>query len=141
MLRFLSGIVVACVVLLSGCGGSDADNTVPRRAPRGRVVEPQVIEQAQPDLTDEEAEVLWATPGVVRVIVRVAVSRDGVASNARVVSAEPKDLPVAQAFAQAVVRSLPKWKFRPAMRDGQPVDAEMNLTMEAEGGSETPPAP
>jgi len=142
MVRLLSICVLLAAALLAACGGSDAElPPAAKQRPRSRIVEPQVIEQAQPDLTEDEAEALWATPGTVRAVVRVAINREGVASGARVVSAEPKDLPIAHAFAEAVVRSIPHWRFRPATRDGQPVDAEMNLTMEAEPDEEPPPKP
>lgn len=134
----ISGLVLAILAVVAGCGGgSDRERGgPPNNAPRARVVPPQVLFQAQPDLSQADAEVLWATPGKVHTVVAVYVRRDGTASNARVVAAEPKDLPVSRAFAEAVIRSLPNWKFQPATRDGVPVDAEMTIEMEAEGGAE-----
>jgi len=134
------GLMLAGLFVLCGCGGGDdtAASGPPKNAPRARILPPQVLFQAQPDLSDADAEALWATAGRVRAELLVNVGRDGVASNARVVAAEPKGQPVAQAFAEAVMRSIPRWKFQPATRDGVPVDAEMTLTMEAEGGASDP---
>jgi hypothetical protein len=127
---------VAC----AACGGRAEPPPVPSPETRDRVTPPQVLLQAQPALSDADAEALWAYPGTVRVVLRVSVRRDGTASGSKIVSAEPAEAPEARAFAEAVLRSLPEWRFRPATRRGQPVDAEMDLTMEAEGGIEEPAA-
>jgi len=133
-------VALFLAALASAC--SDAPDAGGRRggppARGGRVLPAQVLFQAQPDLTDAEAEALWATPGTVRAVLLVQVGADGTAANPRVKSVEPKGLPVADAFAQAVIRSLPEWRFRPATRDGQAVAAELEVVMEAEGGGQDP---
>lgn len=64
-----------------------------------------------------------AMEGYVKVI--FLVNRKGTVSDLTILEAEPKDV-----FEQSVKKTLPKWRFKPAQKDGRPVDAWIKTTIE-----------
>ncbi len=135
--RLLATAVCLTVVATGSCGPSSdvepAHTGASRPEQDARIIPVQVLERKDPEIPAAVAEGLLSPDRTIRVVVRVAVRRDGAPTAARIVSAEPRELPVARAFAEQVAKSLPGWRFAPAVRDGKPMDAEVEVTVAASG--------
>jgi len=140
MMRHLSlAAAVLFAVASFSCGSRTEEGSPPPApsAPRaGAITEPRVLEQVDPDFSEATSRFLANPNAKLTVVFHIAVRQDGTMRTVEVVRAEPADLPVAKTFAEEVAASMPKWRFRPAMLDGKPVDAEFDFTLEAQGGLE-----
>jgi hypothetical protein len=145
--RSLLGALVLVLILgVPACGtGPDPAPGAPdgrsAREDGGAVTPPQLAQDFAPELSAATEDLLASYEGTVRAVIRIAVRQDGTAAEARVLSAEPADLPAARGFAEDVARALRTSRYRPASRGGRPVDAEFDFAIEATGGggAEEPP--
>ncbi len=123
------------------CGPASQGEGVPPPGHRPALMQPEVLQQVDPDFTEATAKFLDTSNVKLRVVFHIAVRRDGTASAVKVVSAEPAELPAARTFAEEVAASIPKWRFRPATVNGAPVDAEFNFLLETQGAGGEGQAP
>lgn len=131
-LSFLIGLVAA---LSCHCGGQESGPS--QMSAEARILPPEVLERIEPQLSTEVSEALWDEHRDVKAFLRIAVRRDGSIADVKVLSTEPVDLPVARAFAEEVSSSVRLWRCKPATRNGVPIDAELDVTVEA--AAETAP--
>ncbi len=140
MMRQRSLATAVLFALASFSCGSRPEEEPPRFAPSAprpqALTEPRVLEQVDPEFSEATSRFLADPSAKLTVVFHIAVRQDGTMRSVQVVRAEPADLPVARTFAEEVALSMPKWRFRPAMLDGKPVDAEFDFTLEAQGGLE-----
>ena len=90
--------------------------SAPAAAPR---VVPKAIHKVSPDYP--ESERASRVEGVV--VLALRVDKSGQVSNARVVRS------LGKAFDEAAVEAVRQWRFEPLLRDGQPVESEINITI------------
>jgi TonB family protein len=80
---------------------------------------PQIVHKVTPDAHDESGRLHrgWACA-------EITVSADGGVKDVRIVARS--DYAVAQAFQ----RALPRWRYKPATRDGVPIEFRMNVAVD-----------
>ena len=142
VLKRAAALATLLLYLLAPACGSGAESPAAAGARSRRsasLIQPQVLQQATPDFADATQEFL-AQPGVrVTVVFRISVASNGTMRSVKILKVVPDDVPVARAFADEVAASIPSWRFRPAILNGKPVDAEFDFTMEV--GEDGPAAP
>ena len=88
-------------------------------APAAPPAAPKVIHRVSPDYP--ESERASGVEGVV--VLALLVDKSGQVSSARVVRS------LGKAFDEAAVEAVRQWRFEPLLRDGQPVESEINITI------------
>jgi TonB family protein len=81
------------------------------------VIPPTIISKVEPQYTDEARAAKYSGTVVLEAIVRT----DGTIDVTRVVRA------LGLGLDEAAVNAVKQWRFRPGMRDGQPVDVVINI--------------
>jgi protein TonB len=87
--------------------------------PADEITRPEVVRKVEPDYTDEAKE-----SGIEgRIVLRVMIASDGNPSDIAVVR------PLGYGLDEKAVEALRQWVFRPATKDGKPVDFEASVEM------------
>jgi protein TonB len=68
-------------------------------------------------------EELRATGAPGEVLVRALITREGVPTNFEVLKASHA------LFAESALKTLPQWRFKPAMRNGEPIEVTFVITV------------
>jgi len=86
----------------------------------GGVSAPSIVSARQPDYTDEASRVHKEGKVVLSLIVDTA----GRARNLRVVS------PLGYGLDEKAIQAVQQWRFQPGMKDGKPVNVQLNIEVE-----------
>lgn len=91
----------------------------------GDVLPPSVISRVEPQYSDEARQARIQGSVTLEAIVR----KDGTVEILRVVQSLDPTLD------QNAIEALQQWRFRPGMKDGQPVDVALNIVVNFNLGS------
>ncbi len=67
-----------------------------------------------------------------RVILQIVVKKDGTVGDIKVLSDPVSESLVISSFRQAAIDAVKQWKYKPAIKDGKPVDVYMTVSVNFE---------
>jgi TonB family protein len=102
---------------LGASGDADMTPTAAASSPIAPgITPPQLIKQATPDYPEDARQ--QRVQG--RVVLELKIREDGHADELRAVDGNP-------VFYKSAMNCVKKWKFKPAMKDGNPVAVKINV--------------